>query len=159
MADPRASALLTLSEPLALDERWVSVQATLGIQFPRSFIAVIDAFGATTWNEFLFVPSPLEAKYQDWLTRTLDAERTLRQSFPQYYPLALFPEAGGLYPWAVSDNGDVFFWITQRDPEHWPTVIKDARAPEFEAHFSPSHLVLHRVATGSLRSSILPSDL
>jgi hypothetical protein len=55
--------------------------------------------------------------------RQLEAERMIRAERPSDMPFSLHPERGGLFPWAMTDNGDRLYWLTEGDPNHWPTVI------------------------------------
>jgi hypothetical protein len=139
--------------------RWLAVEEEYGLRFPGSYKTMIEEFGVSSWDDFLHIFSPFseEANLRDFVARTLDAERISRLSFPSHYPLPLYPEAGGLFPWAVTDNGDTFYFITAAEPDDWPTVIKGPRAPEFEVSFLPPSLIVHHFAAGKLRSSILPA--
>jgi hypothetical protein len=40
----------------------------------------------------------------------------------------IFPEPGGLLSWGSNQLGDVFWWLTEGEPEQWP-VIMWARGP------------------------------
>jgi len=159
MSDSRFAVLLRILRGAeARDPRWPAIEGELGLQLPGSYKALVEQFGASVWQDFLRVLSPFDEQRE--LRRvggaTLEADRALRREFPWYYPLPLYPEPGGLLPWAVSDNGDVLYFITAGLPDQWPTVIKGARAPEFEVCFLPPALLVYHFAAGSLRSTILP---
>ncbi|WP_433497603.1 hypothetical protein ACQP1K_22070 [Sphaerimonospora sp. CA-214678] len=36
-----------------------------------------------------------------------------------------YPQTGGLYPWATTQNGDFCLWITHPDPTRWSVVVTD----------------------------------
>lgn len=57
----------------------------------------------------------------------------------------------------MTDNGDTLYFITEGEPDDWPTLLKDARAPEFEVSFLPPSLLVHHFVVGMLRSTILSS--
>jgi hypothetical protein len=88
--------------------------------------------------------------------KILEADRESRRSFSSHYPLGLYPEPGGLLPWAITDNGDTLYFITTGPPDEWPTVIKGPRAPEFEVSFLSPALLVHHLAAGKFQSTILP---
>ena len=159
MSDPRLAALLAIPRGAeGGDPRWAAVEDELGLRLPGSYKALVERFGASSWRGFLHVLSPFDDRL-DLRRRggaALEADRAVRREFPSHYPLPLFPEPGGLLPWAVSDNGAVLYFITAGPPAEWPTVIKGARAPEFEASFLPPALLVHHFAAGRLRSVILP---
>ena len=161
MSDSRLAVLLSIPRGAeARDPRWPAIEADFGLQLPGSYKAMVEQFGASSWREFLHVLSPFDERL-DLRRRgssALEADRALRREFPWYYPLPLYPEPGGLLPWAVSDNGDVLYFITAGPADHWPTVIKGARVPEFEVCFLPPALLVHHFAAGGLRSTILPGS-
>ena len=161
MSDQRLARLLLFSRGCrAYDpDRWIAVEQEFRLSFPGSYKAMVEAFGVSSWGDFLLLRSPFsrEVNLQEFVARTLDADRTSRAAFPAYYPLPLYPEAGGLFPWAGTDNGDILYFITAGEPDDWPTVIKGPRAPEFEVNFLSPSLIVHQLAAGTLRSMILPT--
>jgi hypothetical protein len=140
----------------ASDTRWPTVETELGLVLPGSYKVMVERFGASSWQEFLHVLSPFVEWCRCRVSATLEADRELRREFPQFYPLPLYPEPGGLLPWAVSDNGDTLYFITAGPPDEWPTLIKGPRAPEFEVSFLPPAALVLAFATGRLRSLVLP---
>ena len=154
---PKLAAISRGGSP-PFDSRWPEVEETLGVQLPGSYKSLIDRFGASTWGDFLHVLSPFDeqSNLQRVGEQVIDADKMSRSSFPAHYPLPLYPETGGLLPWAATDNGDILYFITAGPADDWATVIKGARAPEFEVSFSPAALLVHHIANGSYRSAILP---
>jgi len=140
------------------DARWLAVEQSLGVTLPGSYKKLIDTFGATSWGNFLHVLSPFgdNLNLQRIGKQILDADRESRSRFASHYPLPLYPEPGGLLPWAVTDNGDTLYFITLANPDKWPTLIKGPRAPEFEVTYFHPALLVHHVAAGTLQSTILP---
>lgn len=159
VADSRVPKLLTIHRRglEQKDPRWDAVEEALGLRLPRSYKSLVDLFGASSWGDFLHIYSPFDDRL-NLQTRSkviLDADRDSRQSFPSHYPFALHPEPGGLLPWAGTDNGDTLYFITMGPPDDWAIVIKGPRAPEMEVSFLPASLLVHHIAVGSFRSTIL----
>jgi hypothetical protein len=154
MSDAAADELLALPREAPRDPRWPEIEARIGLSYPIAFKHIAERFGDRCWNDFVSILSPLSADYNAQVQAILDAERTSRAGFPDYYVFPLHPEPEGLFPWAITDNGDTLFWI--RKHLRWPTLIKGARAPEFEVNFSPCELVLYQIAAGTIRSNIFP---
>jgi hypothetical protein len=161
-ADERLQVLLRLGNdrPDPERERWSLVEKRLGLCLPASYKNMIDQFGESRWGDFLNILCPFSEIPNLNLMKKgqviLEADRTTRESWPAHYPLPLYPEAGGLLPWAATDNGDTLYWITEADPNEWPTVIKEPRAPEFEVKFMRPLMLVHAIALRKLRSAILP---
>jgi hypothetical protein len=160
MNDIRLPQLLGLGGGVYVtDERWRAVEQSLGLELPKSYKQLVDLFGASVWADFLYVFSPFDERlnFERRGKQILEADRESRREFPEHYPIALFPEPGGLLPWAGTDNGDTFYFITAATPDRWPTLIKDSRSPEFEVSFLPPALLVHHIAEGKYRSTILPT--
>ena len=140
-------------------EAWSAVERRLGLELPSDYKSIIATYGDFAWCDFLHIFNPFcespESNYFQVIAETLDAERTMRSAFPYLYPLALFPEPGGLFPVFVTDNGDLGFWITTHSPENWPLLLKGPRAPEFEVRFSRLSQFLFQFTGGRLRSTII----
>jgi len=161
MSDRRLADLLAIPRGAAArDPRWAAVEGELGLRLPGSYKALVERFGASSWLDFLHVLSPFDERLELRCRSeaALEADRALRRQFPSHYPLPLYPEPGGLLPWAVSDNGDVLYFITAGPPDEWPTLVKGARAPEFEVCFLPPALLVHHFTARRLRSAILPES-
>jgi hypothetical protein len=159
MSDHRLEKLLSINRGGAdqSDDRWRSVEESMGLQLPGSYKAMVDMFGASTWANFLHVLSPFDHRLnlQSIGNQILEADRETRESFPSSYPLPLYPEPGGLLPWATTDNGDTLYFITACEPDKWPIVIKGDRAPDFEVCFLPPALLVYQVGAGTFQSTIL----
>jgi len=159
MRDPRLSQLLAIPRGGSEQSgpRWRAVEESLRLRLPQSYKAIIDEFGASTWAGFLHILSPFDEalSLHQVGERILEADRESRASFPAHYPLPLYPEPGGLLPWATTDNGDTLYFITKGEPDDWPILLKDARAPEFEVSFLPPALLVHHFVVGTLQSTIL----
>ena len=148
MTDPRADELLHLDDTGGDNPRWAEVEARLGIALPRVFKSMASQFGDYHWNEFAFILNPLDPPYFSRIEGLLEAERELRQHFPDESIFPLHPETGGLLPWAATDNGHALFFLTRSPDELWPTVIKGARGPDLSVHFMPCNLILRLIARG-----------
>jgi hypothetical protein len=79
----------------------------------------------------------------------------LRLSLGAFLPYPLFPEAGGLLPVAITDNGDTIHWLTNGPPDEWTIVVQDSRAPECEAYDMAFTDFLARWIAGLISSDIL----
>ena len=66
--------------------------------------------------------------------RRLDEERKVRKQVPDAIVHPLFPDKGGLLPWATTDNGDTLYWLTEGPPEAWPTLINYSRSSEYHRY-------------------------
>ncbi|NHA00289.1 hypothetical protein G5V59_09735 [Nocardioides sp. W3-2-3] len=96
-----------------------------------------------------------------WCSRRpskLDALRTLRSTMAIPYDVA--EESAEILPWAISDNGDVCYWVRRPEspPDLWTVVVNDNGGPDWEPFDGTATEFLAAVFTRRLRSEIFPDD-
>ena len=64
----------------------------------------------------------------------------------------------GLLPFGATDNGDVFFWLTEGQPDEWRVVLNAGRDPRCEEYPGGMTRVLAQLLSKAVRSQILPPD-
>ncbi len=139
---------------------WLDVEKKLGLTLPDEYKTIVETYGDFYWANFLYLLNPFSNnKYLNLfaqLEMTLAAERQTQSSFPEFYPFPLYPEANGVLPLFITDNGDTGFWITYLQPEKWSLLVKGARSPEFEVHFFSIARFLYQFTGDRFQSIILP---
>jgi hypothetical protein len=143
-------------------EAMAAVEERLGLALPADYKSLIGAYGTGSWKDFLLVLNPFASnRYLNLFEQTqrqLDAERVIRAAWPSEVPFAIYPEPGGLLPWAMTDNGNRLYWLTQGHPDDWPTVIYESRGPRHDRHQVSCCEFLRRWVAGQLRVSVFPED-
>lgn len=144
-------------------ESWRQCEQQLGLVFPSDYRQLIQTYGTGCWLGFLWVLIPFASNtYLNVVeqgVRFLDAERTIRDQFPEEVPFALHPEPEGLFPWASTDNGDHLYWLTRGEPDQWPVIVFESRGPEFERHEMSCTAFLARWVSGDLAVGVFPPDI
>jgi hypothetical protein len=72
------------------------------------------------------------------------------------YPL--FPHVNGLFPWGITDNGDVLYWLCDGAAAAWAIVICDSKAYRWQAFEMPMVDFLTGYLTKGLTVEIFPDD-
>ncbi len=143
-------------EPDGHGSDWTMVEQRLSMAFPEEFKQLVQVFGIGPWPNFLYLLSPFaggELLLGRRALRALGALHEIRRSHPEEVPYAIYPESLGLFPWAVTDNGDTLCWLTEG--YHWPTVVFPARDPNFEVHRLSAASILADFLMGTLPSRCL----
>jgi hypothetical protein len=144
-------------------EEWIAAERSLGTSLPDDYKALIDAYGTGSFNDFIYVLNPFAANENLNMVQRrkplLDAYRTMKRSTPEQLPDPAYPEPGGLLPWAVTDNGNVFYWHTAGDPSAWQLVIFDGDHVEHERYELSTTTFLAQLLSGEIQSELLPEDL
>lgn len=143
-------------------EDWRTAEEALGRRLPSDYKALVERYGAGTIDGFLHVLNPSgrhePARLVPAVDRLSAGFREIRTTIPDEVPYPIHPEAGGLLPWAFSDNGDVFFWSTESaDSDSWPIVLAEAGGPGWATHPGPATRLLADLLRRSYRPPFLPS--
>jgi hypothetical protein len=136
---------------------WALVEADLGLELPSDFRTLIQRYGRGQFQSFI---TPLMPFGQD-ATLVVEARRLqkddqpFREDYPQSCPYAVYPEPGGLLPWAGTDNGDRICWFTEGRPDTWTTVIWNPRDCDYDAHAVGAVTFLHGWLSGQISNTVL----
>jgi hypothetical protein len=141
---------------------WKAVEAEMGTTLPDDHKEFIGTYGTGRIDGFLWVFNPFsENENLNLITAgkvRLDALRELRDEFGEEVPYKLFPEDGGLLPFAATDNGDVLYWKTSGSPDDWTNVVNESRGPDYEEHQVGVVNFLYGILTREIICSIFPPD-
>jgi hypothetical protein len=66
------------------------------------------------------------------------------------FPYQAFPPTPGLILWADDDNGCMFFWLTEGDPDNWPVLVTPPRGYHWERFDLPVTSFLARAFSRQL---------
>jgi hypothetical protein len=160
--DELLSVVTPPAQPVEASGDWGEVTTRLGFSLPVDYMQLVESFGSGSFNNFIWVLNPfatnpnLNLLY--CLTRTLGGLRVLREKHPDLIPFPLLFEPSGLFPWGVTDNGDILCWITKGETGHWSTVVLP-RQHSTTAQFSvPMSVFLARLLSGKWVCDGLPSS-
>jgi hypothetical protein len=97
---------------MALPADYVELANTYGMGHfednGRTHIRVFNPFSDIDWTHILNLCA---------------VERRGRETNPGSIPHPIYPEPGGLLPWAIEADGGLFYWLTEDSPDHWPILI------------------------------------
>lgn len=145
------------------ESEWRRACQALGTQVPRDYVDLASTYGLGSFDNFLWIfhpvaePPPLSIVGQ--AEAQLDALRVLEaQGEPMPYVVA--EGSSELIPWAVTDNGDVCYWLTQprNDPDEWTVVVNESRGPDWDRFDGSVTEFLVAVLGGRTKVSVFPDD-
>jgi len=130
----QGSGMETLTLLVAPPERpylgegtWQRLFDELGTRLPAEYIAVMECYGAGIWSDWLCFFTALRFADRRGLAfhakRSMENYRMLRADYPEFHPLAIWPEPGGFLPFASTTYGDEIGWLTIGEPEGWPLLV------------------------------------
>jgi hypothetical protein len=160
----RLAALVGVSGRKRTSFDWPAMESSLGLHLPNDYKYLVEVFPDGTFQDLLHVNRPGDhhqprTDFLGFYAYTLEDMRHLRSdrgSFP--YPI--FPEPGGLLPWASGPRREPFFWLTQaEDPNTWPVVTADYDFTEWREFPGTACQLLIEVVEGRFDASLFGVDL
>lgn len=128
------TALVPPPEHPAVGARsWDWLFERLDTRLPADFVALMDVYGAGTWLEWLSFARPRDhgerglVAEAGWRMRTY---RGHREAHPDSYPLPVWPEPGGILPFASTIDADWLAWLTIGEPDEWPVIHLSRHFPQ-----------------------------
>ncbi|MCA9070123.1 MAG: SMI1/KNR4 family protein [Planctomycetaceae bacterium] len=108
------------SSPIQTSGDWSVAEQDLGVVFPSDFKDLIQTYGTGEFFGNLGIENPLREWGRDGIRDRLERYRELREACEWSFPL--FPESPGLLPWGSDDNGHLYCWWTEGQPDDWSIV-------------------------------------
>lgn len=145
----------------SLDD-WASIECRMGVSLPLDYKQLVDRYGTGAIDGFLWILNPFSKnRYLNLVEQAVvivDALRRLRDEFNESIPYEFGGDGAGLFPWAVTDNGDTIYWLRSGDPKNWIIVVNEARGPRWREFNMSTCEFLFGVVSKQLRVDVFPSD-
>ena len=138
---------------------WLTVEARLGIELPEDYKEFITHYGTGAVDGFLWVLNPFSAnKYLNFFDAGKAQLRALHELQHEIIPYPKFPDADGILPWSVTDNGDVLYWLCKGPSANRLIVVNESRGPRWREFRLSTSEFLARIVTGKLVVDVFPED-
>ena len=141
---------------------WSVVEADLQCRLPSDYKELVEIYGSGCFDGFLWVLNPFSGnpniELRSQVSTRLNALRSLKMDFGEEIPFPLYPQVGGLIPWAFTDNGDVLYWITGESVADWPVAVNAGRESDWRQYELSSSGFLVALFDRQLRVDIFPED-
>jgi hypothetical protein len=140
---------------------WKRTEEELQLQLPADYQGLIARYGSGSFGDFLYPLNPFTSnKHGHLLQRAkiiLAAERSSDMWRHQGVPFRLYPDADGLFPWGVTDNGNPLYWYTHGPAGGWPIVVLGSRGCRFEVYQRTVSAFLYLWLSGQLSVGVFPA--
>lgn len=152
------------SQPVEVptSDAFLRVESLLGLSLPADYKNLVQCYGTGSFWEFVWPLSPAtlnpNLRLDTRASKIIASLASTREVEPEF-PFSFFPSAGGLYPWAVTDNGDTFCWEIRGDANGWHTIVLEGRGFGWTRHQDCPSQFLYRLGTARRPSRLLPESL
>ena len=158
-ADEDIGRLLSLVPPPArIDNQidWRTVEHGLHFRLPADYKKLIETYGVGQFDGFIWILHPTTTNRALRLDAQIELRRQILEDVNE-----TFASPSELTAWAITDNGDVCFWLNRGnavDPSDWRVVVNEGRGPEWDVSNLGSCAWLEHVLSGRLRVRVFPED-
>lgn len=140
---------------------WSFVTPKLGLQLPFDYMSFINTYGSGEIGEWLLVFNPFSQdkniSFFDNLLSMLSSISTIKNDYPEFCPYPLLFEPGGLLPWGISFDGDIYCWLTEGLSSTWKVVVIGRQSEHEIFDFSFSDFLTLAIQ-GELRANTIPLE-
>jgi hypothetical protein len=162
--DPLLTILIPPANPqeTGAADAWGEVTGRFGEVLPGDYMKFVQLYGTGAIGDWLTVLNPFARnRHQNLFIAGFEFLSGLRQikvEFPDEIPFPLFYEPGGLLPWGISIDGDIFCWLTRGLSGHW-TVTVIGRHTGNEEFDMPMTQFLFEALTRKIKPACFPTGL
>lgn len=114
--------MLTLKIPKEIYNKgnkqlWEELTHAHQYNFPQEYMDFIDIYGTGSIGDFLWILNPFENNNEN--INLFEKSKIMRDSYnylkknhPKDFKYSIYPDDNGLFPWALTDNGDELYYDT-----------------------------------------------
>jgi hypothetical protein len=118
------------AEPVDADGEWRSVWSSLGTELPHDYQDLVRTYGLGSFDDVVLWTPFTTRSWANLVVQArdfIDDYGPAREHDPLAFPYPIYPEPGGLLPWASTGDGDSLSWLTIGVPDDWPVVESNIR--------------------------------
>lgn len=146
---------------IALPDAWGAVETRMQTLLPQDYKLFVQKFGSGRIDNFLWILNPFSINpYLNLEQFLLTQTCTLAElgAYGEDVPYRCFPDLAGILPFAITDNGDVLYWITAGLPNDWAVLVNEARGPEWQQFKMPFSEFLAKVLSKEIVCGVFPDE-
>ncbi|WP_207401630.1 SMI1/KNR4 family protein [Phytopseudomonas dryadis] len=116
---------------------WSRCESEWQVRLPEDFKGFISIYGAGVIDDFVWMLSPFSANSNLNFEKSRyfqESYLVMQQDFPSDYPRPSYPAPGSFLPWAVTDNGETFFWVVSGGADSWKVGVHSVDQGEEEIY-------------------------
>lgn len=145
------------------EESWKRFELEIGIVLPDDYKELINTYGTGGIGNFIWFLTPFvnddNVNYLKKMSVMIEAYKTSKDSFQEYYKYDVFPAENGLLPWGYTDNGDELYWKTDAEVDNWEIVVYESASPDCYNYKMSVSEFLYKIIIRELRVDFFSDEL
>jgi hypothetical protein len=143
-------------------DEWEKIENNIRMELPSDYKLFVSSYGSGVIDNFLWILNPFIKNENLNLLKKINiiinAYKESKKKFPKEFLHEVYPKKGGLFPWAITDNGDEIYWKMDGNPDKWSIIIYATRSFNF-IEFKMSMIeFLCNLLTNKIKCNIFPED-
>lgn len=129
---------------------WPAIEAVVGRRLPTDFRKLTEIFPPGGFQKGLKVlhPAAFDSPEEYWRELIGYADMLRSEAEDNNFPFGVYPDQGGVLPWAIVNRDYILCWLTtDDDPDAWAIVVCDSHLMEWHVHDGPAAVFLTAVVT------------
>jgi hypothetical protein len=120
---------------------WRNIEKNLGLVFPDDYREFVFTYGSGNLGRMFLIYNPFSSDEGggaigigriEWILGHV--RRLRKEEGKKTIPYPVFPEPGGLFPFAKDENGWEYFWLTKGTANRWKMTCCAELSPPWEEH-------------------------
>lgn len=145
------------------EERWKIVENDNQLNFPKDYKDFINNYGTGCLSELIWILNPFSNFKRfntfSYLEEKKKAFSAFEKITKEKYSYSLFSEGKGILPFALTDNGDTFYWkIDALKTEKFKILLFDSRELLIEEYSVSYSKLLLQILSKSIKTNIINLD-
>ncbi len=142
------------------NNKWYIIENKMNFKFPQDYKEFIDIYGEGGINGFLWILSPF-SKYNhlnlvNKFHEMKNAYDYMKNEDSEQFFLKFYEGEYGIFPWAVTDNGDELYWNVKEDGIE--IIIYASRYSDIGVFNMSTTEFLYKLLSKDLICLIFPDD-
>jgi hypothetical protein len=160
----RLAALVGVPDRQRNEVDWPAVESSIGLGLPDDYKRLVEIFPDGVFQGLVRVNRP--GDHYESVREFLGFYAHQLEDMHQFQagggaiPYPIFPEPGGLLPWATGPRAEPLFWLTRgEDPNAWPVVAASYDLAEWQEFAGSAGELLVEAVQGRFDASLFGIDL
>ncbi len=151
------------ADPVESSGDWKQAEKDLGTRLPADYKQFVEEYGRGCLFDYIHIfttfPTDPRGGLKNEVKRIFGGYKIVTEEYPEAMPYPLFPEKGGLLPFAQSEVGNELCWVTNGTPNRWLVMFVSIGSERYEQYDCSFVEFLCGIISRELRCGSVPEEV